>query len=44
MTALPDGVGAWWFGEFLPWARGNAVRLDQGRKWCAKRETPPPDG
>ena len=43
MAALPEGLGAWWFGEFIPWARTNAVRLDQGRTWCLKRETPPPD-
>ena len=43
VSALPDGVAEWWFGSFLPWSRGNAVRLEQGQAWCLKRETPPPD-
>jgi hypothetical protein len=34
VTDLPEGVAAWWFGEFIPWARGNALRLDQAKGWC----------
>lgn len=40
VSALPPGVSAWWFGEFLPWARGNTQRLDAAKAWCAKKATP----
>lgn len=33
-AALPPELTRFLWGEWLPWARGNAVRLAQGQKWC----------
>ena len=43
MASLPSGVAEWWFGDYLPWSRGNALRLVQGQRWSAKASGPPPD-
>jgi hypothetical protein len=40
VSALPPGVAAWWFGELLPWARGNTQRLDRAKAWCSKKANP----
>ena len=36
-STLPPGLGAFLFGEWLPWARGNVQRLDQAKVWCEGR-------
>lgn len=43
MASLPPGVSEWWFGDYLPWSRGNALRLVQAQRWCIGK-THPPDG
>lgn len=43
MASLPAGVAEWWFGDYLPWSRGNALRLVQAQRWCMKASGPPPD-
>ena len=44
LADLPPGVAEWWFTDMLPWARPTALRLDQGRRWCAEQSRPPDPG
>ena len=34
---LPPGLAAWWFGEFIPWAREHPQRLVRAQAWCSAR-------
>ncbi len=44
LDSLPPGAAEWFFADLLPWARMNATRLDQGKRWCATLGRPPDPG
>ena len=37
IDTLPPQLAQWWFGDYIPWSRSIAVRLDQGKSWCEKK-------
>ena len=43
-ATIPPALSEFLWGSWLPWARGNTVRLDQGARWCKSKTGPPPDG